>query len=117
MPLIKVHSSAEPPPKERVAQVLEALSARLAGHLSKPERYVMTCWMPRAEMTFGGSHDPALYVEVKSIGSMTSEQTRAMSADFCALLTEATGVPSSRTYIEFADAKPHLWGFDGDTFA
>ncbi len=40
-----------------------------------------------------------------------------MSADICAILSEATGVPSNRTYIEFSDAKPHLWGFDGDTFA
>ena len=26
------------------------------------------------------------------------------------------GVPADRVYIEFADAKRHMWGWDGGTF-
>jgi phenylpyruvate tautomerase PptA (4-oxalocrotonate tautomerase family) len=118
MPLVKVVTSAPPLPSERASTVLKSLSARVAAHLHKPESYVMTCLLPRAQMTFGGTDDePVCYVEVKNIGKMTPAQTRAISADLTAELARAFGVAPERTYIEFNDAEPHLWGHAGDTFA
>lgn len=117
MPLIHVFTSAEAPNASRTQALLKALSARLAQHFNKPERYVMTCLTPRAHMTFGGSDEPACYVEVKNIGIMTPQLTRAMSADLCEQLNNALGVPINRIYIEFADEQQHLWGYDGRTFA
>ncbi|MEP6652860.1 MAG: phenylpyruvate tautomerase MIF-related protein [Myxococcales bacterium] len=32
-------------------------------------------------------------------------------------MAAALGVAKDRIYIEFADAAPHLWGYDGSTFA
>jgi len=97
--------------------LLSEPSARLARHLGKPESYVMTCLMPQTTMTFAGTSEPACYVEVKSIGTLKPERTRAISADFCARLSDGSGVRPDRIYLEFADAKPHLWGHAGDTFA
>jgi len=116
MPLIKVQSSIPTPDTTAVEGMLKQLSASLAKHTRKPESYVMTAFEGDVPMTFGGSTDPVCYVEVKSVGSFSPDQTQAMSKDFCDQVSQATGVPINRIYIEFADAKGYLWGWNGSTF-
>ena len=115
MPLVRIISSLEIPAK--APEILRELSALLARELEKPESYVMTCWEPRAAMTFGGTDAPTCYVEVKNIGIFTPDRTERLSAALTKKLTEALKVPPDRIYIEFSDAKPHLWGYHGGTFA
>lgn len=117
MPLIKVFSSAPSLSRGETTALLRRLSSELAVVLGKPEAYVMTCMMPRAEMTFAADSQPCAYAEVKSIGRMTPEITKKLSASVCSTLSEALHVPADRIYIEFQDAERHLWGFDGGTFA
>ena len=116
MPLIKVQTSVSAPEKAEVEAMLKSLSAKLAKHLGKPESYVMTAFETAIPMTFAGSSDPVCYVEIKSVGSMKPEQTQAMSQDFCQQINSALGVPKNRIYIEFADAKGSMWGWNGTTF-
>ncbi|MDY6783764.1 MAG: phenylpyruvate tautomerase MIF-related protein [Cyanobacteriota bacterium] len=116
MPLIKVQSSVSAPDKSQVEALLKSLSAQLAQHLGKPESYVMTAFEPEVAMTFAGTTEPVCYIEVKSVGSMSSSQTKAMSQDFCDRIQDALGVPPQRTYIEFADAKGAMWGWNQSTF-
>jgi len=117
MPLVNVFTSAEPPPPDKADALLLALSRSVAAELGKSESHVMTCLVPRTRMTFGGTLEPACYVEVKSIGVMTPAQTSAISAVLCAHIADALGVPQDRIYIELADAEEHLWGWNGSTFA
>ncbi|UBF23867.1 hypothetical protein K9N68_19150 [Kovacikia minuta CCNUW1] len=116
MPLIKVQTSISKPESSQVEALLKNLSASLAKHLGKPESYVMTALESGLSMTFGGTFDPVCYIEVKSVGSMTPTQTKAMSQDFCQQVNQALGVPTNRTYIEFADAKGSMWGWNASTF-
>ncbi|MBW4463071.1 MAG: hypothetical protein KME47_22945 [Nodosilinea sp. WJT8-NPBG4] len=116
MPLIKVQTSVSSPDKAEVKGLLKELSASLASHLGKPESYVMTAFEANIPMTFGGTTEPVCYVEIKSVGTMGSAKTRAMSQEFCAQLETALGVPKNRTYIEFADAPGAMWGWNGSTF-
>lgn len=116
MPLIKVQTSIASPDEPQVEGLLKQLSASLAKHTGKPESYVMTAFEPGISMTFAGTFDPVCYIEVKSVGSMSPTQTKAMSQDFCQKVNEALGVPTNRTYIEFADAKGAMWGWNGSTF-
>jgi phenylpyruvate tautomerase PptA (4-oxalocrotonate tautomerase family) len=116
MPLIKVQTSVDNPESAAVEGLLKMLSAKLAKHLSKPESYVMTAFEPNVAMTFAGTVEPVCYVEVKSIGSMSLAQTKAMSQDFCQVINEKLGVPANRIYIEFADAKGAMWGWNSSTF-
>ena len=67
-------------------------------------------------MTFGGTRAPSCYVEVKNIGTFTPEQTSKLSAQIAKRLHAALGVAADRVYIEFADARAHLWGWDGGVF-
>lgn len=117
MPLIKIQSSVSAPEKDKVQALLTNLSANLAKHLGKPESYVMTAFEADIPMTFAGTFDPVAYVEVKSIGTMKPEQTKAMSQDFCEQINQKLGVPTNRIYIEFADGDRHMWGWDSSTFA
>jgi phenylpyruvate tautomerase PptA (4-oxalocrotonate tautomerase family) len=117
MPLLTLFTSAEPPAPAASDALLKHISASLAQHIGKPEAYVMTNLVPRTRMTFAGTTEPACYVEIKNVGRMTPEQTEGMSRELGALIAKSLGVPTNRMYIEFSDAAPHLWGFDGGTFA
>jgi phenylpyruvate tautomerase PptA (4-oxalocrotonate tautomerase family) len=116
MPLIKVQTSVNAPAKSEVDALLKQLSASLANHLGKPESYVMTAFEPGVSMTFAGTTDPVCYVEIKSVGSMSGSQTKTMSQDVCQQLQQALGVSQNRIYIEFADAKGAMWGWNSSTF-
>ncbi|MBP0001760.1 MAG: hypothetical protein J7641_22695 [Cyanobacteria bacterium SID2] len=116
MPLIQVKTSTAVPDKNTAEGLLKQLSAELAEHLGKSESYVMTAFEGDVPMTFGGTSDPVCYIEVKSIGTMSSEQTRAMSASFCQQVEASLGVSAKRTYIEFANAQGSMWGWNGSTF-
>lgn len=115
MPLIKVQTSQPTPVKADVEALLLQLSSQLASHLGKPEAYVMTTFEADVAMTFAGTTEPVCYVEVKSIGTM-GDRTTTMSKEFCRIISAAINVPQNRIYIEFADAKGSMWGWNGQTF-
>jgi phenylpyruvate tautomerase PptA (4-oxalocrotonate tautomerase family) len=117
MPLIQIHTSAEPPTAERQAALLRELSKTLARELGKPEQYMMTCLAPRAAMSFGGTAAPACFAQITNIGELSEALTARLSSVVCRLLCEGLGVAHERIYLEFRDIEPHLWGFDGGTFA
>ena len=116
MPLIKVQSSISQPESATVNSLLTSLSADLAKHLGKSESYVMTAFEAEVPMTFAGTFDPVCYVEIKSVGNMSSAQTKSMSQNFCSQISAKLDVPENRIYIEFADAKGQMWGWNGRTF-
>ena len=116
MPLIHVKTSAKSPERSHIDALLKELSQELAAQLKKPEAYVMTLFQGEVPMTFAGSVEPACFIEIKSIGTMSSAQTKSMSQVFCRRIEGGLGVPAGRTYIEFTDAKGYLWGYNGETF-
>ncbi|MDD1416917.1 phenylpyruvate tautomerase MIF-related protein [Dolichospermum sp. ST_con] len=116
MPLIQVKTSVSTPEKSQVESLLKVLSAKLAKHTGKPESYVMTAFEAEVPMTFAGTTEPVCYIEIKSVGTMKSEQTQAMSQDFCEEINQFLNVPKNRIYLEFADAKGSMWGWDSSTF-
>ncbi len=116
MPLIKIQSSVSAPEQAVIKDLLKTLSAKLAKHLGKPESYVMTAFESNENMSFAGTFDPVCYIEVKSVGKMSSQVTKSMSKDFCQEIEAKLGVPQNRTYIEFADAQGSMWGWNGSTF-
>ncbi|MDJ1176703.1 phenylpyruvate tautomerase MIF-related protein [Roseofilum capinflatum] len=116
MPLIKIKTSIPSPDRPKVDTLLTTLSAKLAQHLGKPESYVMTAFESDVPMTFGGTLDPACYIEIKSVGGMSATQTKSMSQDFCQAISDELNIPPNRTYIEFAGAEGKMWGWNSGTF-
>lgn len=114
MPLLKIHTNVEREPGDSQPSLLRA-SKLVAERLGKPEKYVMVVIVPGMPMAFAGTEAPAAYLELKSIG-LPETRTIELSAALCELMYEDFGVRPERVYIEFADAEPHMWGWNGQTF-
>ncbi len=114
MPLLKIHTNQ---PLDDAAQttLLQKASAKVAGLLGKPERYVMITLDTGQAMLFAGNNAPLAYLELKSIG-LPNDATASLSAALCRLISEELNVAQDRIYIEFTNAERHLWGWDGHTF-
>lgn len=114
MPYLKIQTNHTPSP-EQSKTLLATASKTIADALGKPERYVLVELTTNPAMLFGGTDEPAAYIELKSIGLPTG-QTKALSQTVSTLLNTALGIPPSRIYIEFTDVKGSLWGWNGGTF-
>ncbi len=114
MPLLKLKTNVPVPPAAREG-LLSAASRAVAGMLGKPERYVLVTLEAEAPMIFAGSHAPCAYLELKSIG-LPDDRTADLSRALCDNLGPALKVAPERIYIEFSNAEPHLWGWNGETF-
>ena len=114
MPLLKIQTNVVLAADAGKSPVAEA-SLAVAALLGKPERYVMVSLESEATMAFGGDTSPLAYLEMKSVG-LPQGSTTALSKALCELIKTKLGVPTDRVYIEFADAKGALWGWNGGTF-
>ncbi len=100
---------------EKSRELLASASKQVAGELGKPERYVLVELTDHPNMLFGGSDEPAAYLELKSIG-LPIDQTQTLSKALSTLIETSLGIAVSRIYIEFTDVKGSLWGWNGSTF-
>lgn len=114
MPLAMVKVSKELNTDIR-AKLHKACNDHLAHVLNKPEKYIMIIIEDKEDIFFAGSFEPAAYLEIKSIGTFTPEQTTELSRRFCSSLKEQ-GIPPERVYIEFKDAQRYMWGYNSATF-
>ena len=114
MPYIKIQSAAPIADQEKAA-LLKDVSKQLAQLLGKPESYVMTAYQGAEAMTFAGDESPCAFLEVKSIG-LPASATASLSKALCDLISRNLDIPTSRVYIEFANAPGAMWGWDGRTF-
>lgn len=117
MPLLQIQTSSKVDTAEDLSGLLKTLSAELARELGKPESYLLVSFENDASMLFGGTPEPACFAVLKNIGTFSPDQTARLSGLLTKHLSAALGVAPQRIYLEFVDAKPHLWGHDGATFA
>ncbi len=115
MPYLKIQTNLDIPSEQKQA-VLQRASALTADWLKKPESYVMTVFEGGLTMTFGGSPEPVVFMELKSIG-LPESRTGGLARKLCDFIEEVLKVSRERTYIEFADASGEMWGWKGGTFA
>ena len=112
MPYLKIQTIAEVKDKQ---ELLKKLSSAASKGIGKPETYIMTAFSSVEAMSFGGSSEPAVFIECKSIG-LKEDQTAELSALLCSFCKDELNVPKDRVYIEFSSAKGVMWGWDGRTF-
>lgn len=117
MPLLSLLTSASPPTPPARAKLFADLTALLARELGKPAEYVMVALAARAELSFAGdAAAPALYAELKNVGTLSPERVAALSRLLTAELAARLEVAPARIYIEFTNADGALWGWNGETF-
>ena len=97
------------------SELLTRASRTVAELLGKPERYVMVSVTQNDAMCFAQTDAPLAYLELKSIG-LPEDSGRDLSQALCALMHELLAIDKDRVYIEFANARRHMWGWNGGTF-
>ncbi|KAI8816631.1 macrophage migration inhibitory factor-like protein [Fimicolochytrium jonesii] len=114
MPFLTIQTNTTATDREALVSALSALGVKL---LSKPEKYMVVNINENATLAFGGSQEPAAIVEVKSIGGLTKENNKEISAQIQPLLEKHLKVPAYRYYIFFSHFDAEDVGYAGATFA
>jgi len=114
MPYLKIQSNQKIENSAAI-KLLKQASSAVASELGKPENYVMVAIEPPIPMLFAGTDDPAVFMQLKSIG-LSESQTPELSRILCELAHQSLGVATDRIYIEFSNAPRKMWGWDSATF-
>jgi len=112
MPYLKLQTNTR---IDDEALLIKDITALLSTILGKPEKFIMIAVEPEIQIHFGGSDEPAAFVELKSIG-LPAEITPKLSLAVCTLLEEQLEIPADRVYIEFSDAQRNMFGWNKGTF-
>ncbi|KQJ92614.1 macrophage migration inhibitory factor homolog isoform X2 [Brachypodium distachyon] len=96
--------------------VLADASSAVATIIGKPEAYVMVVLKGSVPMAFGGTQEPAAYGELVSIGGLSPDVNKKLSAGIAAILESKLSIPKSRFYLKFHDSKRSDFGWNGTTF-
>jgi phenylpyruvate tautomerase len=92
------------------------ISAILVKTLGKPERTIMVIVEGDCNIQFAGSDDPAVFMELKSIG-LSENHASALSGELCSLINNELSLDMERIYIEFVNAPGAFWGWNSQTFS
>lgn len=114
MPYLKIQTNANIDSSSEEV-LLSKASTVISEQLGKPEKYVMISIEAAQPMLFAGTRELTAYLELKSIG-LDESQTKPLSLALCQLINETLNIVSDRIYIEFADAKRSMWGWNSSTF-
>ena len=114
MPLLKLETNVALTDEKRKT-LLVSLSKILADSTGKPEQYVMIT-LSQSAILMSGKPGDAAFVDVRSIGGLSSAVNQALSQKICRLLNDALGIPQSRVYLNFSDVDASNWGWKGTTF-
>ena len=114
MPLFKIETTEEPQYQNN-SNVMKSASIFISEMLGKPEQYVMACVETKKDMMFGGRVDPTAFVTLKSIG-LPVDKCSEYSGQICQFIEDQFNVPSDRVFIDFADLKGNMFGWNGKTF-
>ena len=112
MPLLEITSNTTIDDPQDLARQASKLTADILG---KPESYVMVKVSADHTLIFGGSNEPAAYIQLKSLG-LSENRTAEYSEKLCAFISKTLNINSNRTYIEFSSPERHMWGWDKTTF-
>jgi phenylpyruvate tautomerase PptA (4-oxalocrotonate tautomerase family) len=114
MPLLKLETNVALSDNKRQA-LLASLSKTVGEIIGKPEQYVMIAASQSALLMSGNPGDAA-FVDVRSIGGLSSDVNQKLSQKVCQLLHESLGIPQNRIYLNFTEIEAGNWGWNGSTF-
>eukprot|EP00128_Syssomonas_multiformis_P015095 Colp12_sorted_trinity150504_noHs@22412 len=114
MPCLVIQTNAEPTEDVEAEFVYEATDV-VAKTLKKPKEYVTVVFQPRTTLAFGGSSEPAAFVQLYSIGGISREDNVRHSKAICKLL-EGLQIKPERVFITFHNQAAENWGWNATTF-
>jgi len=93
---------------------MDKISKLVAKELGKPESMIMVALETATKMVFGGTNEPTIFMELKSVG-LPESKTSDLSESLCDFAEQYLNVKKERIYIEFANAVKSMWGWKGKT--
>lgn len=110
MPFINVKTTAalDSAKKETLNTELCRITKETLG---KGEEWVMTGYEDSVNLTFQGSTEDVVYVEVKVYGTPNAAGADKMTAGVCQLMEKELGIPANRTYVSYWGTD--MWGWNG----
>jgi phenylpyruvate tautomerase len=114
MPLVSLQTN-RPITEEQSNELLAGISKAAAQAIGKPEAYVMVILQHSPAMMAGTKQDCA-FVEVRSIGGLTAEVNKQLSASLGQLLQRSLSLEPRRIYMNFVDIPAEQWGWNLTTF-
>ena len=66
-------------------------------------------------MMFAGTEELCAFLDLRGI-ELPVSKTGKLSQLLSGLVESQTGIRRDRVYINFADIKPSMWGWNGETF-
>jgi len=115
MPLLRITTSKQVDVSQQ-KNILMKFSSILADVLSKPENYIQTIFYDKQIMTFAKTFEDTAFVEIKSIGGLSSGNCQNLTRQCCMLLEQEIHIQASRIYVEFSDIKAAMFGWNNATF-
>ena len=116
MPLLKITLSTA----DESGEVRDTLLAKgtqiISEGLGKDQKLVMVVCESEA-IAFGGSREPAAYLEIRSIGALDEDTNASLSGALCKLLHETVSIQPDRVFLNFIDVQRADWGWNGTTYA
>ena len=115
MPVVRLTTSKtlERSEKEKLAVELTGIVAK---ELNKPASVTQAIVADDCVVSFGGNFaGPSAFIALMSIGGLTPDACKRLSAGFCALLSKY-GVSPERVYICFNDKKAAEFGWNSTIF-
>jgi phenylpyruvate tautomerase PptA (4-oxalocrotonate tautomerase family) len=114
MPFIELRTNRQLSPDKK-RQIMSDMTDLLARDLNKPQRVIMVQCRDDQDMMFGGSDDPLVLIELRSI-RLPEAQTAELSQSLASFVTNHLQIDSDRVFVNFFNVDPHMWGYNGSTF-
>jgi len=116
MPAIRITGSLEINKTEK-ENILKDISDIVSNITGKTKKYITAIFQTPDAMISAESNDKSVFVEIKSIGALSPENTFSLSEKICTYFYEKYSVEKDRINIEFRDVERPMWGWNGKTFA
>ena len=115
MPVVRLTTSRKLERGDQENLALE-LTNIVARELNKPASVTQAIVSDDTVVAFGGNFTaPSAFIALMSIGGLTPDACKRLSAAFCELLARY-GISPKRVYICFNDKKGAEFGWDSKTF-
>lgn len=97
------------------SSIFRASTKPISEILGKPEEYVMVVLKGSVPIWYGGTEEPAASAELLSIGGLTPDANKELSAALASVLEAKLSIPPSRFFLKFYDSQGSNFGWNGTT--
>ena len=113
MPFINMKTTAELDATKKEILTKE-LTEICKSCLGKGENWVMIGFEDGVSLSFQGSTEKIVYVEVKAYGTPAVAGADKMTAEICKIVEKELKIPANRVYVSYWGT--NQWGWNGGNF-